>query len=271
MSAVLAHSERGGNAFTMASKEQVLQQLINMSHNLGIESRGLVILGEGNTSAKIDDNTFYVKASGTQLGTIDAEGLVEVNAPRVLAMLDGPELSDSEIKARLRAAMVDPQGKYLPSIETVFHAYLLSLPGVNFIGHTHPISVNSILCTKNWRKATIGRIFPDEIVCCGIAPAYVDYTDPGVTLARSVRQTVKDYVVERGCRPKAILMQNHGLIAIGDTAKEVESITLMWDKTAKVLAGSVNFGGPSFMTPEQVYRIGNRPDEDQRKKLIEGR
>ncbi len=242
-----------------------------MSHRLGIEGRGLVILGEGNTSAKVDDNTMYVKASGTQLGTIKAEGLVEVYAPKVLEMLDGPELADAEIKTRLRAAMVDPDGKYLPSIETVFHAYLLSLPGVGFVGHTHPISVNSILCTEQWKSATSGRIFPDEIVCCGIAPAYVEYTDPGVSLARKVRQAVEDYINEYGTRPKAILMQNHGLIAIGDTAKEVESITLMWDKTAKVLAGTHNFGGPNYMTPEQVNRIGTRPDEDQRKKLIEGR
>lgn len=255
----------------MASREEVLQQLIDMSHRLGIEGRGLVILGEGNTSAKIDDNTLFVKASGTQLGTIKAEGLVEVNAPKVLDMLEGPELTDKEIKDRLRAAMVDPQGKYLPSIETVFHTFLLSLPGVGFIGHTHPISVNSILCTKNWKEATKGRIFPDEIVCCGIAPAYVEYTDPGVTLARKVKEAVEDYIKEYGARPKAILMQNHGLIAIGDTAKEVESITLMWDKTAKVLAGTYQFGGPNYMTPEQVDRIGTRPDEDQRKKLIEGR
>jgi rhamnose utilization protein RhaD (predicted bifunctional aldolase and dehydrogenase) len=255
----------------MASKEEVLQQLIDMSHQLGIEGRGLVILGEGNTSAKIDDNTLYVKASGTHLGAIKAEGLVEVNAPKVLEMLDGPELSDQEIKARLRAAMVDPNGKFLPSIETVFHAFLLSLPGVGFVGHTHPISVNSILCTKNWRKATEGRVFPDEIVCCGIAPAYVEYTDPGVILARKVKESVEEYIQKYGARPKAILMQNHGMIAIGDTAKEVESITLMWDKTAKVLAGTHSFGGPNYMSPEQVDRICTRPDEEQRKKLIEGR
>lgn len=255
----------------MASKEEVLQQLIDMSHQLGIESRCLVILGEGNTSAKIDDNTLYVKASGTQLGTIKAEGLVEVNAPKVLEMLEGPELTDKEIKDRLRAAMVDPQGKYLPSIETVFHAYLLSLPGVGFVGHTHPISVNSILCTKNWKTATTGRVFPDEIVCCGIAPAYVEYTDPGVILARKVKESVEDYIKEYGTRPKAILMQNHGLIAIGDTAKEVESITLMWDKTAKVLAGTFQFGGPNYMSAQQVDRICTRPDEAQRKILIEGR
>lgn len=253
----------------MGSKKEVLKQLIEMSHWLGKERRGLVILGEGNTSAKIDDDTFYVKASGTQLGTIEEEGLVEVSAPKVLRMLDGPELTDDEIKANLRAAMLDPDGKLLPSIETVFHGYLLSIPGVSFVGHTHPISVNGILCSKGWRDMTQGRLFPDEVVCCGAAPAHVEFTDPGVTLARKIKSVVTDYIREHGERPKAILMQNHGLIALGATAKEVQSITAMWDKTAKVLAGTLAFGGPNYMSEQTVERIRTRPDEIQRKKLIE--
>jgi rhamnose utilization protein RhaD (predicted bifunctional aldolase and dehydrogenase) len=253
----------------MASREEVLQQLIEMSHWLGVESRGLVILGEGNTSARVSDETFFVKASGTQLGTITAEGLVEVNAPKVLKMLEGPELTDDHIKANLEDATVG-QTKFLPSIETVFHAYLLTIPGVNFVGHTHPVSVLGILCSPYWRKLTKGGLFPDEIVCCGIAPAYVEYNDPGVSLARAIRKAVEDYIKQYQTRPKAILMQNHGLIALGATAKEVESITQMWDKTAKVLAETHAFGGPNYMSKKHVDRIYTRPDEEQRKKLIEG-
>ena len=267
----------------MATREEVLQQLIEMSHWLGVESRGLVILGEGNTSARVSDETFFVKASGTQLGTITAEGLVEVNAPKVLKMLEGPELTDDQIKANLKDAMI-AKGEYLPSIETVFHAYLLTIAGVNFVGHTHPVSLLGILCSSKWRELTKGRVFPDEIVCCGIAPAYVEYHDPGVSLARAIRKAVEDYVKQYQTRPKAILMQNHGLIALGSTAKEVESITQMWDKTAKVLAGAIivqsaNLGTakqilqgnvPNYMSKKHIDRICTRPDEEQRKKLIEG-
>ena len=254
----------------MGSKIEILHQLVEMSHRLGEESRGLVILGEGNTSARIGDETFYVKASGTQLGTISADGFVEVGFAKVLAMFEHPELTDEEIKEGLKAAMVDPKAAVMPSIETVFHAYLLSLPGVNFVGHTHSISMNSILCSKGWYDITQGRLFPDEIVCCGPAPAYVEYTDPGVPLARRIREVVTDYIRENEERPKAILMQNHGLIALGSSSKEVESVTMMWDKTARVLAGTFQFGGPNYLSKAHVERIHTRPDEAQRKKLIEG-
>lgn len=254
----------------MASKGEILQQLVEMSRRLGDERKGLVILGEGNTSARVSEDTFYVKASGTQLGNITEEGFVEVNAPKVLAMLDGPALTDEEIKANLAEAMVEP-GALMPSIETVFHAYVLALPGVGFVGHTHPVSVNAILCSKGWKDVIQGRICPDEIVCCGAAPACCEYIDPGIPLARGLRQTVKQYVDQHQARPKAVLIQNHGLIAIGATPQEVESITLMWDKTAKILAGTFQFGGPNYLTDENVSRIHTRPDEGQRKKLIEGR
>ena len=120
------------------------------------------------------------------------------------------------------------------------------------MGHTHPVSVNAITCSKDWKQITNARLFPDEIVCCGVAPVHVEYTDPGVTLARKIKNAVECHSKEHGERPKAIIMQNHGLIAIGSTESEVKSITAMWDKTAKVLAGTFQFGGPNYLTQADV-------------------
>jgi rhamnose utilization protein RhaD (predicted bifunctional aldolase and dehydrogenase) len=142
----------------------ILTQLITMSKNLGDPANDYVILGEGNTSAKKDDDTFWVKASGTQFLTIGADGFVEVSFKRVLAMLNGPELSDNEIKDVLVEAKVDPQATGHPSVETVLHAICLSLPGINYVGHTHPSPINMVTCSAAFESAIQGRLFPDEIV-----------------------------------------------------------------------------------------------------------
>ena len=55
--------------------DPILEQLIWLSHELGREERQLVILGEGNTGAACGDGTFWVKASGSEMRTIDAERL----------------------------------------------------------------------------------------------------------------------------------------------------------------------------------------------------
>ncbi len=248
--------------------DDILTQLITMSNNLGDPANDYVILGEGNTSAKKDDTTFWVKASGTQLRTIDAGGFVEVSFKQVLAMLNGPGLSDNEVKNALIEAKVDPQVPGHPSVETVLHAICLSLPGVNYVGHTHPSPINMITCSAVFDTATEGRLFPDEIVVCGPAPVLVPYVDPGLPLAREIQQRINAYIDTYGDIPKTILMQNHGFMALATTAQQVENITAMAVKTARILVGTYALGGPNFMTSEAVDRIHTRPDEHYRQVVI---
>jgi ribulose-5-phosphate 4-epimerase/fuculose-1-phosphate aldolase len=64
-----------------------------------------------------------------------------------------------------------------------------------------------------------------------------------------------------------ILMQNHGFIALGRTPAEVENITAMYVKAARVLLGTYALGGPQFLSTEAVDRIHTRPDELYRRKF----
>lgn len=260
----------------VSMQDDILTQLIGMSNNLGDPALDYVILGEGNTSARADADTFWVKASGTELRSVDHTGFVRVSFEGVLAMLDAPDLTDEQIKHRLGQAKVDPvtgsgpapDDGVQPSVETVLHAICLSLEGVNFVGHTHPTAINAVTCSANFETAVSGRLFPDEIVICGPAPAVVPYTDPGVPLARQVQELINQYIGEHGEVPKVILMQNHGLIALGRTAQQVKNITAMAVKTARVLLGTYAIGGPHFMTPRAVDRIHTRLDEQYRRKLL---
>jgi rhamnose utilization protein RhaD (predicted bifunctional aldolase and dehydrogenase) len=245
---------------------KILDQLIAMSRVLGDPALDYAILGEGNSSARIDDETFWVKASGAEMRTIEAAGFVQVRFDGVLAMLEAEDLDDAGVKAGLEAARVDPATTARPSVETVLHALALKLDGVNFVGHTHPTAVNAILCSQKAEEAIAGRLFPDEIVYCGPAPVYIPYTDPGVPLARKVRDEIDRYLDEYRERPKVVLMQNHGLIALGQTALEVENITAMYVKTARVILGAYVLGGPHSMSAQAVARIHTRPDELYRRR-----
>lgn len=257
-------------------EDGVLEQLITMSNNLGDPGLDYVILGEGNTSARADAHTFWVKASGTQLRTLGRTGLVRVSFEKILSLLDQPDLSDQEITYKLIEAKVDPltgsgsaaDDKVKPSVETVLHAICLGVDGVDFVGHTHPTAINAVTCSAAFETAVSGRLFPDEIVLCGPAPVVVPYTDPGVPLAREVFRLLNEYVEEYRETPKVILMQNHGLIALGRTAQQVENITAMAVKAARVLLGTYALGGPRFMTAREVVRIHTRPDELYRRKLL---
>lgn len=253
----------------MSSISPILERIVALSHWLAEPSRDLAILGEGNTSARVDASTFYVKESGKSLLEADATSFVQVSTATVLAALDGPDLDDAQIRQVLLDARVGCTGERpRPSVETFLHAYLLSLPDIEYVGHTHPTAVNAILCSRHSREAVSGRLFPDEIVCCGPAVCYVEYTDPGIPLAKRLRAEVEAFITAHNMAPRIILMENHGLIATGKTPRDVETATAMYVKTARVILGAYALGGPRFLTPDNVARIHTRPDESYRQKLI---
>lgn len=245
------------------SKQQILKELVALSHWLGDEARDLVIIGEGNTSARLDENTFLVKASGTNLGTIDASGFVEIDLARVLQLLDG-DVSDDDVTRVLMDSRVRPDQTARPSVETPLHGVLYKLTDAQFIGHTHPVAANQILCSTR-AEEIVHNIFPDGVVVLGPYMVFVPYTDPGVMLTREVFNRVTAALQAHGEQPRVIWLQNHGVFALGQTARQVQNITQMAVKHARVLSGVLALGEAHRLSPHDVARLHTRPDEEVRR------
>lgn len=247
------------------SLDQKREALLGLSHELGRPDRGWTILGEGNTSARIDNDTFIVKASGSNLGRMRPEDMVECRVQPLFDLLGRRSATDEQISTALYECRVDSGGKK-PSVEALFHAYLLSLPGVEFVGHTHATEVNKILCSPYAKKFASNRIFPDEVVCCGIESLYVPYVDPGLKLAQSIQRGITSYHQRKKIFPRVILLQNHGIITFGQTTQAVLAAMMMADKAAAIWLGASALGGPVFMPRKQVERIAHRLDEEVRRR-----
>lgn len=242
----------------------ILNDLISLSHELGREDRALAILGEGNSSVLNDDGTFWIKSSGAQLNGITEEGFARARLDSILRLLSAPDLGDAAIADGLLRSLVTPSTQR-PSVETFLHAVCYAEGGARWIGHTHPVSVNSILCSQLGAEPFRHHIFPDEIVNCGRDVVVVPYVDPGFPLARAVRDELRRYQDAHSHSPKTVLMINHGLVALGGTAREVLSITLMMDKWAKILLGAYSLGGAHFLSDAEADRIDSRNDEHYRR------
>ena len=248
----------------MPDAELVLEELVQMSRRLGAPAADCVILGEGTTSALIDEESFWVKASGAELPGITAEGFARVRFAPLLRLFDSPDVSDDTVQRVFAEASLGREGQRA-STEAVMHALLLRLDGVRFAAHTHPTVLAAVLCSRRVDEALGGRLFPDEVVCCGFAPAWVPYADPGVPLARRVAASVDEYSLNYGRWPQTIWLQNHGLVALGASAREAENVTAMSIKAARVLLGTYLMGGPHFLPQANVQRIHTRPDEVHRR------
>ncbi len=252
----------------MSDLSEPIQNLLSLSHHLGREERRLAILGEGNTSTRLSPDSFQVKASGSNLASLTADGTTECRFDKLLPLLAADSMTDAAIDGALFEARVSPDAKK-PSVEAIFHAWLLTLPGVHFVGHTHPIAVNALLCSSHARTFATRRLFPDEIVCCGVESVFVPYTDPGLKLSQAIRSATEEYITRLSRPPRVILLENHGLIALGATPASVLAATLMATKAAAIFAGAAALSGePQFLTPAQVERIAGRPDEHYRQKAL---
>lgn len=239
--------------------------LVELTRFLGQPHLNYVIIGEGNTSQRVSDDLFWIKASGQQMQSIEAGGFVAVYLKPILSLLDIAPDDPSIIDQVMQEARVDPDSTLRPSVEVTFHAMLLAETGAHLIAHTHPVAVNRLMCSTRAKQFAYSRLFPDEVVLCGPQSVFVPYVDPGLPLARAIRDQVRRYTDQFHEPPKVILLANHGLIALAQTPAEAINITAMAVKAAEIFAGACAVGEPVPMSEADIFHIYKRPDEIYRR------
>jgi len=189
-----------------------IEDLVAISRKYGRDSR-YVIAGGGNTSYK-DADRLWVKASGHALASIDEDGFAVLDRGLLGQMGERKYSADvtereAQVKNDLANACLTKDRR--PSVETSLHNCMEA----SFVVHLHPTLVNGLMCSVN-AEAKCAWMFPEAI--------YVPYTDPGYTLFKKVYDRIKAYRKEKGCEPKVIFLQNHGIFVGADSVEEIEAI-----------------------------------------------
>jgi rhamnose utilization protein RhaD (predicted bifunctional aldolase and dehydrogenase) len=246
---------------------RVLEELLRLSRELGRPQNDYVILAEGNTSALLDDRTFLVKASGARLDGIDARDFVRLRLEPLLKAMLGEDGQDG--RTLLRSARFDAAAAQ-PSIETFVHVACLGLAGARWVGHTHPTILNGLLCSPEAESLFAAPLFPDEVVVCGPAALYVPYCEPGLPLARALAPRLAEFTSRHGVAPRTILLANHGLVALGESPAEVEAVTAMAVKAARIRSTALAAGGLRTLAAASVEELSGRADELERRARLVG-
>ena len=213
----------------MSQREKHLNELVQISREFG-GNKEFVIAGGGNTSYK-DKDTIWVKASGTNLATIDIEGFAALDRGKLGVIYERHYSSDAtqreaEVKSDLAAACIT--GPALrPSVETSLHDVI----DYSFIVHTHPTIVNAVTCSRNAFDVLTGLFGNDSL--------YVPYTDPGYILFTKVREMLEKWRRTNSDDPKMIFLQNHGVFVAADTAEEIRTIYAEIERKIKGLVSVV--------------------------------
>jgi rhamnose utilization protein RhaD (predicted bifunctional aldolase and dehydrogenase) len=242
-----------------------LGDLVRLSRILGEPWRRLVILAEGNTSQRVAEDQLAVKATGRSLRDASAEDFVLVSLSRLSDIVDDLEAGDTDVAGYFDE--VETEQGLRPSVEALLHVVCVVDAGATTVAHTHPESVNALLCSDRADVLAGPPIFPDQVVVIGRRALLVPYSDPGVVLAREVRERLAEHARQRGM-PRIIYLENHGMVALGSSAGQVLQLTEMADKVSRVLATTLSFGNVVPMTNESAERIDTRDDEQVRRTAL---
>lgn len=202
-----------------ALQKDSLQELRYRSNLLGTDRR-VCNWGGGNTSFKTigqdfkgnDVEILWVKGSGSDLATMNESNFTALVLPDMLELKEREKMTDEEMVGYLEHCMISKTHPRA-SIETLLHAFL----PYKHVDHTHPDAIISICCAPN------GQAIAEEI--WGNRYVWVPYIRPGFTLSKMIAEQV-------ATNPHAqlVLMEKHGLVVWGDSAKE------SYDRTIEVIS-----------------------------------
>lgn len=249
--------------------ELVGAELLDLTLSLGLPERDLVILAEGNTSELIDENTIVVKASGSSMIDATAADFVVVEIEPLLEVLRDPDAAQDALTGALDAGEVEGK-RVRASIETLIHVAVRAFAPARYVAHTHPTAVVSLLASVQAETAFADAVYSDELMVLG-RTLFVPYAQPGIELGQVFLEHLGAHVAEFGEVPSLVLLGNHGIVAISDSAAGAEAISLMAVKSARVRLGALQAGGISPLGAEATAHYFDRPDFRERRAALAGK
>ena len=190
-----------------------LDMRVYTSNLLG-QSDELVLHGGGNTSVKslVDgEEILFVKGSGWDLVSIEAEGFAPVKMATLLEMAKMQNLSDTEMVSGQKKAMIDPTAPN-PSVEAILHALI----PFKVVDHTHADAIVTISNSKQG-QTHIKSLYPHFLI--------IPYVMPGFILAQKIYEMTQDNFDWATC--EGLILHNHGIFTFDDDAQK--SYTKMID------------------------------------------
>ncbi len=193
--------------------EKEIKIITELSNKYGANA-AFVLAGGGNTSVK-NDEFLWVKPSGTALATIKENQFLKMDRVKlqVLFEQDYPEDSSERenMVKNIMLSAIAPGHSGRPSVEAPLH----NIFETKYVVHTHPAAVNGMTCSVQ-AEEVCKKLFPEAL--------WVEYIDPGYTLAAGVKSRLDDYSAKNGSQPSVVFLQNHGVFVAADSAEEIDTI-----------------------------------------------
>ena len=186
----------------------------------------LAVWSGGNISQRVPEG-FLIKPSGLLYNQLTPESFV-------LCDLDGNVL----------------EGNHAPSSDTASHAYVYrNLPDVNGVVHTHSNYASAWAAAEREIPCVLTAIADEFGGDVPLGPFAIIGDD---SIGQGIVATLKD------SRSKAVLMRQHGVFTIGNSAKSALKAAIMCEDVAKSAWLATQLGQPKRLPQETIDALYSR-------------
>lgn len=197
------------------------RELVECGRNLlGL---GLLSQTSGNISIKLPNDDVYITPSSMEYDRITGEDIVVVGL-------------DEKVR----------QGSRVPSSETPLHCLVYETrPEVSAIVHTHSPYATTL--------AVLGMSIPAvHYMIAVLRTTTIEVAAYATYGTEELAQNVRDAFVAPS---KAVLIANHGLVAVGSTLKEAADAAQAVETLAGLYYRSLAIGEPNILSDEQMDEV----------------
>jgi len=193
-------------------------------NNLLLPQHKLVVMTSGNVSGRDpESNLVVIKPSGYSYDKLTPQDLVVIN-------LDGKIV----------------EGDLSPSVDTETHLYIYrNRSDVYGVTHTHSTYASVF--------AVLGRPIPAALTATGMLGGEIplgDYVPIG-------GKEIGEEVVKKIGDNLAIIMQNHGVFTIGNSASQAAKMAVEVENIAKIMYFALLMGTPNLLSQERIDHVAN--------------
>lgn len=202
----------------MAKFQTEREQLARLHADLW--DAGLVIWTGGNISQRVEGG-FLIKPSGVTYAELTPESMV-------LCDLDGIVI----------------EGNHAPSSDTAAHAYVYrNMPEVGGVVHTHSNYAGAFCAVEQAIPCVLTQIADEFGGDIPLGPFAIIGDE---SIGQGIVETLS------GHRSKAVLMRQHGVFSIGNSAKDALKAAVMCEDAAKSVWLAKQLGDPKRIPQDKV-------------------
>ena len=155
--------------------------------------------------------------------------------------------------------------EYLPVIRMMLSE---EQPKNAVIKHT-TLHKNFYSSPEAFKKASL-PFTPDIIVYCKAAYMFIEESGSAESIISSFSKQLGEFREKYGYPPKIIVIKDHGVVAVEDSAVSAEIALEVYEDLLKVSLYSESFGGPHFLEQDEIAFIDNWEVENYRRKISKG-